>query len=236
MRYLAEMDEPLGRIGGFRIKKEAKCMNTMSKIRSKRRMMGLILSALLFIGIGQAHAQLRLGVKGGLNIATVHFSTDVLQADNVTGFQIGPMIEGSLPLVGVGFDAAILYAQKGLETKNVGGEKTTLKNDYIDVPVNLKWKFGLPVVKIYLAAGPYVGFRVGGNKIWEIPGSMVDQVETKSFSAGLNFGAGAELINHLQVGLNYGLGLTNNYSMESLSLTKNDGKNRGWSVTAAILF
>ena len=98
----------------------------MSEIRSKRRMMGLILSALLFIGIGQAHAQLRLGVKGGLNIATVHFSTDVLQADNVTGFQIGPMIEGSLPLVGVGFDAAILYAQKGLETKNVGGEKTTL--------------------------------------------------------------------------------------------------------------
>ena len=106
----------------------------------------------------------------------------------------------------------------------------------MDVPVNLKWKLGLPVMKVYLAAGPYVGFRVGGNKIWELPGSMVDQVKTKSFSAGLNFGAGVELISHLQVGLNYGLGLTNNYSMESLSLTKSDGKNRGWSVTAAILF
>ena len=175
-------------------------------------------------------------MKGGLNIASVHFSTDVLQSDNVTGFQIGPMIEGSLPLVGLGFDAAILYAQKGLETKTVSGEKTSLKNDYIDVPVNLKWKLGLPVMKVYLAAGPYVGFRVGGNKIWELPGSMVDQVKTKSFSAGLNFGAGVELISHLQVGLNYGLGLTNNYSMESLSLTKSDGKNRGWSVTAAILF
>ena len=175
-------------------------------------------------------------MKGGLNIASVHFSTEVLQSDNVTVFQIGPMIEGSLPLVGLGFDAAILYAQKGLETKTVSGEKTSLKNDYIDVPVNLKWKLGLPVMKVYLAAGPYVGFRVGGNKIWELPGSMVDQVKTKSFSAGLNFGAGVELISHLQVGLNYGLGLTNNYSMESLSLTKSDGKNRGWSVTAAILF
>lgn len=197
---------------------------------------GLMFAALLLLGIGQANAQVRLGVKGGLNIASVHFSTDVLQSDNVTGFQIGPMIEGSLPLVGVGFDAAILYAQKGLETKTVGGEKTTLKNDYIDVPVNLKWKLGLPVVKVYLSAGPYVGFRVGGNKIWELPGSMVDQVKTKNFSAGLNFGAGVELISHLQVGLSYGLGLTNNYSMESLSLTKSDGKNRGWSVTAAILF
>ena len=197
---------------------------------------GLVFAALLFLGIGQVSAQVRLGVKGGLNIASVHFSTDVLQSDNVTGFQIGPMIEGSLPLVGLGFDAAILYAQKGLETKTVSGEKTSLKNDYIDVPVNLKWKLVLPVMKVYLAVGPYVGFRVGGNKIWELPGSMVDQVKTKSFSAGLNFGAGVELISHLQVGLNYGLGLTNNYSMESLSLTKSDGKNRGWSVTAAILF
>lgn len=205
-------------------------------MRDRRMIVGLVFAALLFLGIGQASAQVRLGVKGGLNIASVHFSTDVLQSDNVTGFQIGPMIEGSLPLVGLGFDAAILYAQKGLETKTVSGEKTSLKNDYIDVPVNLKWKLGLPVMKVYLAAGPYVGFRVGGNKIWELPGSMVDQVKTKSFSAGLNFGAGVELISHLQVGLNYGLGLTNNYSMESLSLTKSDGKNRGWSVTAAILF
>ena len=205
-------------------------------MRDRRMIVGLVFAALLFLGIGQASAQVRLGVKGGLNIASVHFSTDVLQSDNVTGFQIGPMIEGSLPLVGLGFDAAILYAQKGLETKTVSGEKTSLKNDYIDVPVNLKWKLGLPIMKVYLAAGPYVGFRVGGNKIWELPGSMVDQVKTKSFSAGLNFGAGVELISHLQVGLNYGLGLTNNYSMESLSLTKSDGKNRGWSVAAAILF
>ena len=164
----------------------------------RRMIVGLVFAALLFLGIGQASAQVRLGVKGGLNIASVHFSTDVLQSDNVTGFQIGPMIEGSLPLVGLGFDAAILYAQKGLETKTVSGEKTSLKNDYIDVPVNLKWKLGLPVMKVYLAAGPYVGFRVGGNKIWELPGSMVDQVKTKSFSAGLNFGAGVELISHLQ--------------------------------------
>ena len=204
-------------------------------MRNKRMIIGLMLSAFLFM-IGQANAQVRLGVKGGVNIASVHFSSDVLKSDNVTGFQIGPMIEGSLPLVGVGFDAAILYAQKGLETRTAGGEKTSLKNDYIDVPVNLKWKLGLPVAKLYLTAGPYVGFRVGGNKIWQIPGSMADQVKTKNFSAGLNFGAGVELISHLQVGLNYGLGLTDNYSVESLCLTKSDGKSRGWSVTAAILF
>lgn len=102
----------------------------------------------------------------------------------------------------------------------------------------------LPIVKAYLAAGPYIGFRVGGDKFWDIPGSVADQVKAKNFSAGLNFGAGVELISHLQVGFNYGLGLTDNYSatgIKPFSSMANDeyktsGKNRGWSITAAILF
>ena len=96
-----------------------------------------------------------------------------------------------------------------------------------------KWKFGLPIIKGYLAAGPYVGFRVGGDKLWDIPGSVGDQLKAKSFNAGLNLGAGVELIKHLQVGFNYALGLTDDYSASKLEL---NGKNRGWSITAAILF
>lgn len=103
----------------------------------------------------------------------------------------------------------------------------------------------LPIVKAYLAAGPYIGFRVGGDKFWDIPGSVADQVKAKNFSAGLNFGAGVELISHLQVGFNYGLGLTDNYALGSKGLSSSStgvvdmgksGKNRGWSITAAILF
>ena len=132
--------------------------------------------------------------------------------------------------LGLGIDAAILYAQKGMETDEKSGVRTSMKTSYLDVPVNLKWKFGLPIVKAYLAAGPYIGFRVGGDKIWEVLG---DQIESKTFSAGLNFGAGVELISLLQVGVNYGLGLTDNYNAKKMDL---NGKNRGWSVTAAILF
>lgn len=194
----------------------------------------LVVLSVMFMAL-PAKAQIKFGIKGGLNISSVHFNSDILKADNVTGFQVGPMIETTLPLVGVGLDAAILYSQKGLEA-NTGLSKTSMKTDYIDVPVNLKWKFGLPIVKVYLAAGPYVGFRVGGDKFWEVPGSVKSQIKTKSFSAGLNFGAGVELIKHLQVGINYGLGLTDNYSLETVDLSKSVGKNRGWSVTAAILF
>lgn len=58
-------------------------------------------------------------------------------------------------------------------------------------------------------------------------------VEGKKLYAGLNLGAGVELIKHLQVGFNYALGLTDDYSASKLEL---NGKNRGWSITAAILF
>lgn len=197
-----------------------------------KKIAGLVLVVLMALVAIPAQSQIRFGIKGGVNISSVHFSSDVLKADNVTGFQIGPMLETTLPLLGVGLDAAVLYSQKGMDFKS-GVSTTSIKTDYIDIPVNLKWKFGLPIIKGYLAAGPYVGFRVGGDKFWEIPGSVVDQVKAKNFSAGLNFGAGVELIKHLQVGFNYGLGLTDNYSADKVDL---NGKNRGWSITAAILF
>lgn len=189
------------------------------------------LCAMAFLAVAiPAQAQLRFGIKGGLNITSVHFDSDLLKSDNITGFHIGPMIEATMPLLGLGFDAALLYSQKGMESSS-SGVKTTMKTSYIDVPVNLKWKFGLPIVKAYLAAGPYASFRVGGDKIWNV---LSDQLETKSFGAGLNFGAGVEVFNHLQVGFNYELGLTDNFSAKKLDLSSN--KNRGWTISAAILF
>lgn len=192
----------------------------------KKNLFGILLAFLLaMLTTAPSAAQVRFGVRGGANIMTMHFNNDLLKADNLTGFQIGPMLEAMVPFAGIGVDAAILYSQKGMEL-----DGNSVKTDYIDVPVNLKWKFGLPIVKAYLAAGPYIGFRVGGDKIWNV---LEDQIEAKSFSAGLNFGAGVELVRHLQVGFNYGLGLTDNYSAQLLDL---NAKNRGWSITAAILF
>ncbi len=196
-----------------------------------KRVAGWIVVALLALYVVPAEAQLRFGVKGGVNISTVSFDKDVLNADNITGFQIGPMIETTVPLLGLGFDLGVLYSKKGM---SVGDED--ISTDYIDIPLNLKWKLGIPLVKPYVAAGPYIGFRVGGDKIWNV---VQQQIEAKSFSAGLNFGAGVELFSHLQVGFNYGLGLTDNYSVSQPSIstaTEASGKNRGWSITAAILF
>jgi len=189
-----------------------------------KKNLGIIFTMLLLSTLA-ASAQIAFGVKGGLNISKVHFSSDMIDTDNLTGFQIGPMAEFTVPLLGIGMDAAILYSQKGLDYQS-----KSHKTDYLDIPVNLKWKFGLPIVKGYLTAGPYASFRIGGDKIWNV---MSEQIKAKSFGAGLNFGAGVEVIKHLQVGLNYDLGLVKTYEG---TLATGDGKHRGWAITAAILF
>lgn len=190
----------------------------------KKKIYVVMAAMLALFAVEPAKAELKIGVKGGVNISSVHFNKTILSSSNVTGYNVGPMLEFIAPFVGVGFDAAILFNQKGLEIGT-----STMKTHYLDVPVNLKWKFGIPLVKAYLAAGPYVSFRLGGDKFWNV---MSEQIEAKSFGAGLNFGAGVELVKHLQVGFNYGLGLTDNYSLNKLDI----GKSRGWSLTAAILF
>ncbi|MDR2118042.1 MAG: PorT family protein [Tannerellaceae bacterium] len=177
-----------------------------------------------------AQAQLHFGIKGGLNISSVKFSGDLLSAENVTGFHIGPLLELMVPYTGIGLDAAVLYSQKGLYT-----HRENISTDYIDIPVNLKWKVGLPVIKGYLSAGPYASFCVSGSDVWEMPGNVQTKIENRTFAAGLNLGAGVEVFGSLQVGFTYGLGLTNDYSVSKLGEIAN-GKSNLMSVTAALLF
>ena len=64
-----------------------------------------------------AQAQIHFGVKGGLNLSKASFSNvgDNFKKDNFTGFFIGPMAEFNIPIVGLGVDAALLFAQRGIK-------------------------------------------------------------------------------------------------------------------------
>jgi hypothetical protein len=123
-----------------------------------KKVTGLVLIILMAFIAVPAKSQLKFGVKGGLNISSVHLNSDILKADNVTGFQIGPMIETTIPLIGVGLDAAILYSQKGMDVKSETGTSTNVKTDYIDVPVNLKWKLSEHMAGIGGVIGGLVSF------------------------------------------------------------------------------
>ena len=179
------------------------------------------------------NAQFRFGVKGGVNIAKVSFDKDVLNSSNTTGFHVGPMIEGMFGQGGIGFDAGILFSQKGFDT-----DDKSVKNTFLEVPANLKFKFGLPLVNPYFAVGPFLDFRVSGNKLRDISYKDVKhQVESKSFGAGLNFAAGAEIFSKLQVGLTYSWGLTDDYeTFDGSDLSSYTGKPHTWSISVAYFF
>ena len=196
---------------------------------------GFLWVLIALFSVSTADAQVRFGVKVGANVANATFSKDVLDTKNVTGFQFGPSIEGMFGKGGIGFDMAVLYSQKGFKAY-----KEKVKNDFLEVPVNLKFKLGIPLLNPYLAFGPYASFRVNGDENWtfkENVSGVVNQVKTQSFGAGMNFSAGVEVFNHMQLGITYGWGLTENYkTFVANDLNSYMGKLHTWQITATFLF
>jgi hypothetical protein len=198
-----------------------------------KRMKIIWVIAALFAVSTMAEAQFRFGVKGGVNISKVKFNRNAFESDNVTGFHVGPALEAMFG--GTGFDLALLYSQIGFETKD-----ETVKNSYLEVPLNLKLKINLPLVKPYVAAGPYVGFRVAGDKIWDVRdhvNGVVQEIKARSFGAGLNFTAGAEVLKFLQIGFTYSLGLTDDYkTFRASDVNSYKGKPHTWKVSTVVFF
>ncbi|GHT40819.1 membrane protein [Bacteroidia bacterium] len=195
----------------------------------------ILVAALAVCAFGNVQAQFGWGLKAGVNLidAEVSGGTENFKSSNLTGFQVGPMIELMVPVIGIGVDAAVLYSQDGFK---VAGEEFTNRN--LLVPVNLKYKLSfLGLIGAYATAGPYVKLKLSSDD-FNLAG-FENAAKAKSFGAGLNFGLGIELLSHLQVGANYQLGLTDNYGEATkLDLAKEaiGGKSRGWVISAAYLF
>mgnify|MGYP003047068107 FL=1 len=148
--------------------------------------------------------------------------------DNFTGFFIGPMAEFNIPVVGLGVDASLLFAQRGIKISD-GGEEATVKQNGLDIPVNLKYNIGLgSLVGLYVAAGPDFYFDFAGNKT--IDGVRTDK---KKAEVGINVGAGVKLLNHLQVGANYNIPLGKTASFEDI---EGSYKTKTWQVSVAYIF
>ena len=206
----------------------------------------LIVAAIVSIAAAvPASAQLKFGLKVGTAVNSLKFEADGLSetfsTDNRAGFTGGAMLEFTAPVLGVGFDASVMYMHRSNrlpnEIKDYTDGKVSTSRDYIDIPLNVKWKFSIPVIssflKPYLATGPSFAFRVSKNDFKE----FVDQ---QKCDISWNFGFGVEVLSHVQVGASYGLGLNNTldkFKIRSDSKTSGiEGKNRYWTITAAYLF
>ncbi len=185
-----------------------------------------------------AAAQFHIGPRIGTEINRFSMSKSDFKSDNRAGFTAGIQTEFTVPIVGIGFDLSAMYVHRVSDGESIKGLFTDAKNfkskDYIEIPLNLKYKLGLPVIgKVftpYVFTGPSFAFLVSKSAISEA-------YKNKTVDIAWNFGLGVQLFSHLQIGASYGLGLTK--IVEKVSNFEGapiDGKNKYWTVTAAWLF
>lgn len=201
-----------------------------------------ILAIAVLMSSATADAQLKFGIKAGAAINDLKFDEDMFNKSNRAGFTGGLMLDVSLPIVGLGFDVSAMYVHRSVNFENTPGydqltkeQKDDLGRDYIDIPINLKYKLSIPVVeqvvKPFVTTGPSFAFLLKKNNIDNF-------ISNKTCDIAWNFGFGLEFFSHLQLAASYGIGLTN--TLEFVGLTNNretiDGKNRYWTITAAYLF
>lgn len=190
-----------------------------------------------------AQAQFKIGPRIGMNVNKLNFDKEVFDGANRAGFTAGLEAEFTVPVVGIGLDASVMYVRRNSRfMSEVTGtdwpQQTKVSNghsDYIDVPVYVKWKFGLPIVgglvKPFLFTGPDFAFLCSKKAI-------TDAWKSKKVDTSWNFGLGVEFFNHLQFAASYGLGMSKAAEFVGATEqgTKIEGKNRYWTVTAAYLF
>ena len=141
-----------------------------------------------------------------------------------------------------------MYAQKGTkfsyEEDKISKEKT-FKQQGVEIPINLKYSIGLgSLASIYFAAGPSFFFNMNSDDDLTFD-SETGSLDYDKSEVSLNLGAGVKLLKHLQLGVNYNMGLTDSAKAKIDSPNSSDiwdaingesYKSKMWQVSVAYLF
>ncbi len=151
----------------------------------------------------------RIGLQGGLNFTNVTSDTDVdLSSSN--GLHIG--LAADIPLVWpYEIGTGVFYTRRGYKSEEQGREGT-VSIDYIDIPVNLRFRLQLAdLIGAFVSVGPYFSYGVN-SKVFDSNGVLTngysrDDIDLNRIDSGMNVGAGVDLTN-VRVSAAYGLSFT----------------------------
>jgi opacity protein-like surface antigen len=156
-----------------------------------------------------SQAQVKFGLKGGLNLTSLSADNIAGGVSNKSGFFVGPTVKFTLPVVGLSLDASALYDQRNAKIKNADA---TVKFQSVQIPINVRYGFGLSsVVNVFAFAGPQFGFNIGDkSKLLDSMGSW----SLKSSNISGNVGIGATVFSKLQITANYNFQLSKSGEVE----------------------
>lgn len=138
-----------------------------------------LLLAFIIVGSISVQAQIKFGVKGGLNLPSLNAQAGSINLDAATGWHGGLMLELKLPILGI--QADVLYSQIGVDNIDIQGTLGDLKHTTLDIPVVAKI-YLLKVINIQL--GPQFAF-VTSSKIGDFDVKGQIDNKTVSFVAGI---------------------------------------------------
>jgi hypothetical protein len=190
-----------------------------------------------------SNAQIKFGVTGGLNMTNVSVKDAAADAKGAfksrAGFFIGPTVKFTLPIVGLGVDAAAVYDLR--EGKIGEGEYAqNLKSQSIQIPINLRYGVGLgDLLEVFAFAGPQFGFNVGSDKTFNIE-EYKSEWTLKSANLSANLGVGLTVLSHLQAKFNYSWALGKTGEMEAtvdgVKKAVGSAKMNCWQISLAYWF
>ena len=207
---------------------------TINSIQSMKKIFAA--AALMLLIAVPASAQFSYGLKAGLNVSKASLDWSTVSSDNQTGFFVGPMVEFTVPLVGVGVDASLLYNNKGMKLKAIAsGDSFSQTLQYIDIPINLKYTYGLgSIAGVFVTTGPQFSFNISSKKL------KIADYTLKSSEFSWNVGLGAKLLGHLQVAYNYNIAIGKTSEFEyydtAMNLVKGKLKNNTHQISLAYMF
>ncbi|GGG95338.1 MULTISPECIES: porin family protein [Pedobacter] len=183
----------------------------------------LTVAALSTAAFAQNNKPVKFGVKAGLAFPNMTFSAGnaSFSYGTKTSYYVGGTVEFELSDL-VSIQPGLTFVNKGtkINSSSFGFDNddfltdvnATLNFKYLEVPVNALVNFKVANSgKLFVGAGPYFAYALSGNAKM---GSMKEKIEFKDSGFnrsdfGLNFLAGFQLNNGLNIHAGYGLGLGN---------------------------
>ena len=195
-------------------------------------------SILLAIALGAfsfTNAQVKFGVKAGVNLANINesYSGFAGEFDGDYKMKIGAHLGGFVEIKlaeKFALQPELLFSMQGAKYEEAdfndgagvsSSYESTINLNYINVPVMVKF---YPIPKLFIEAGPQVGFLISAKTKFEESGTDFDEDgnpysynESKSIDSkdyfksidfGMNIGVGYEFTEMIFANLRYNIGLS----------------------------
>ncbi|MBQ9357743.1 MAG: outer membrane beta-barrel protein [Prevotella sp.] len=212
---------------------------TNLSLRTKLAALSFFIFSLSF---SPAEAQVRFGVKGGFQLASMEFSSDALDKTNRVGYCVGPVLKIGLPISGVSIETSVLYDRRDLKIQD-----ETFKQQSLLLQGDFSCGAGIgDFLGIFVKLGPQFSFNVGDDLLhWATERGDENHFSLQETMLSLNLGAGITFASHFEGAITYNVPISKTADFTWTQLTDelatqtwNHAKTRtnAWNVTLTYFF